>query len=390
MKSLSHVTTFVRTRNNSCLFKFSFLNILLILLYTNAHSQIPIREYIPSIIKLDTSFHHQIKDSGFVSDWNRWIQEADMNNDGKLDLVLQPYMNNFRRDGIISIFYNQSIGSTPIFKNNTRNNFYTLGDPSQFTAGDVNGDNKIDLLLPTQNYHGADPPPPYLYPDGGNQTPDKLFVQRDTGFQRIIFPDNFGTESGNLYSLGAANKKILITNYFSPINIPPHTDRNLLYLYDFNSDSTSLIRRTTLFDSSQRFLSRIGSVRHIGQEDTLYNYFALEKYRTSGNGLDSVYIISFYKSDSLNVKYPRDTIAAIKYSPYYTYGYEYIYRPVNDWGIYITDLDNDGVKEVITHEFSYYNGPASLDTAPPHTRIQVYNKAGNVTYNWLEIGRAHV
>ena len=360
------------------------LFLLFVIATSSAYSQIPIREYISSIVKLDTSFHHQIRDSGFVSDWNRWIQEADMNNDGKLDLVLQPYMNNSRRDGIISIFYNQSIGATSVFRNTTRNNFFTLGDPGQFTVGDVNGDNKIDLLLPTQNYHGSYPPPPYLYPGGGDHTPDKLFIQRDTGFQRIVFPDNFNTESGNLYSLGAVNKKILITNYFSPINIPPHTDRNLLYLYDFNSDSTSLIRRTTLYDSSQRFLSRIGSVRHIGEEDPLYNYFALEKFRTSGNGLDSVYIISFRKNDSLNVKTPRDTIAAIKYVSYYTYGYEYNYRPVNDWGIYVTDLNHDGIKEVVTHEFSYYNGPSSIDTAPPHTRIQIYNKTGNVTYNWID------
>jgi len=91
----------------------------------NATAQIPIREYIPSIIKLDTQFHRLIRDSGFDSHWNRWIQEADMNNDGKIDLVLEPYMNNARRDGIISVFYNQSTSTTTLFKNTTRSSFFT-------------------------------------------------------------------------------------------------------------------------------------------------------------------------------------------------------------------------------------------------------------------------
>jgi len=363
-----------------------YLLVIGLLFSFNSTAQIPVREYIPNTFKLDTQFHRQARDTGFSLFFNRWVQEADMNNDGKLDLIIQPYDHPTRRDGVVSIFYNHSSSNIPVFKNNSRDNFYTLGDVSQFSVGDINGDGKKDILTPTQNYHGTpNNMPLHLYPNGCCHTPDKFWLQRDTGFQRFVFPDNHGTESGNLIRLGDGLQHILITNYNTPTTTSPFQNSgNLLYKYEFNNDTSQLIPKATFFGGNAGYFQRIGAIRHIGAEDSVYNYFSLEKFRQDGLGIDSLLIISFLKEDSLNIFNAVDTLAAIKYRPDTSNGYPHMYRAVVDWGIYVIDLDNNGTKEVITHEYTNYAGPLIVGSSPSHTRIQVYNKTGNITSSWID------
>ncbi len=349
-------------------------------MYISVFSQIPVREYLPNIIKLDTQFHRQARDTGFSLFFNRWVQEADMNNDGKLDLILQPYDHPQRRDGIVSIFYNNSTSTTPLFKNNLRNNFYTLGDVAQFTVGDVNGDSKKDLLTPTQNYHGANPPPVYLYPTGGNHTPDKFWLQRDTGFQRLVVLDNLG-EPGHLIKMSDGLHRII---YNQSINQQSPYYGNLLKKYDFNHDTSALISNESYNWSSTDFL-RIAAIRHIESEDPVYNYLSFEKKLTPNTfETDSLFIVSVLKSSPLNIYNAVDTIASIKCFPDSFNGYSNKYHPVDDWGIFVVDLDQDGTKEVITHEHSSYSGPLVVGSSPAHTRLQVYNNTGNVTTSWID------
>lgn len=188
-------------------------------LSTTTNAQIPIKKFIPSTFVVDSALHKEMRDSGFSYEFNRWVQVADMNNDGRKDIIIQPYMHNKRRDGVVSVFYNQSMDTTLLFKNNKPFSFYTLGDPGQFTVGDVNNDNKPDVLAPTQNYHGTpEDKSPYLYPGGGDHTPDKLFLQTNSGFSRVDFPDNFNTESANLMDVdGSGRLKILVSNFTKPM-----------------------------------------------------------------------------------------------------------------------------------------------------------------------------
>ena len=358
------------------------LHLLLVSIFFTlcATAQIPVREYLPNIIKLDTQFHRQARDTGFSLFFNRWIQEADMNNDGKLDLIIQPYDHPTRRDGIISIFYNHSTPTAPLFKNNTRNNFYTLGDPAQFTVGDVNGDSKKDLLTPTQNYHGANPPPAYLYPTGGNHTPDKFWLQRDTGFQRLVVLDNLG-EPGHLIKMSDGLHRII---YNQSINQQSPYYGNLLKKYDFNHDTSALISNESYNWSSTDFL-RIAAIRHIESEDPVYNYLSFEKKLTPNTfETDSLFIVSVLKSSPLNIYNAVDTIASIKCFPDSFNGYSNKYHPVDDWGIFVVDLDQDGTKEIITHEHSSYSGPLVVGSSPAHTRLQVYNNTGNITTSWID------
>lgn len=343
-------------------------------------AQIPVREYLPNIIKLDTHFHRQARDTGFSLFFNRWIQEADMNNDGKLDLIIQPYLHPTRRDGIISIFYNYSTPTAPLFKNNTKNNFYTLGDPGQFTVGDVNGDSKKDLLTPTGNYHGANPPPAYLYPSGGNHTPDKFWLQRDTGFQRLVVHDNLD-EPGHLIKMSDGLHRII---YNQSINPQTPYFGNLLKKYDFNNDTSALISNESYNWPNTDFL-RIAAIRHIESEDPVYNYLSFEKKLTPNTfETDSLFIVSVLKSSPLNIYNAIDTLASIKCFPDSFNGYSNKYHPVDEWGIFVVDLDQDGTKEIITHEHSSYSGPLVVGSSPAHTRLQVYNNTGNVTTSWID------
>lgn len=89
-------------------------------------AQIPIKKYFPSIFRLDSLLHKEMSDSGFSYEFNRWVQVADMNNDGKLDFITQPYMNNKRRDGVLSVFFNNSNDSVPKFINKKSIRFIRL------------------------------------------------------------------------------------------------------------------------------------------------------------------------------------------------------------------------------------------------------------------------
>jgi len=202
-----------------------FISLIFIFFAVLSFAQIPIKKFYPSIFHLDSLLQKEMTDSGFTMEFNRWVQVADMNNDGKLDFITQPYINNKRKDGLLSIFFNTSKDSIPSFNNKRKYSVYTQGDPSQFSIGDVNEDGKLDILEPTENYHGQDSNKSiYLYPNGGDHTPDKLFLQNDTGFRTITFPDNFNTLDGNLYDLeGNGKPKIIIANY----DLPKDIDRNI-------------------------------------------------------------------------------------------------------------------------------------------------------------------
>ena len=65
---------------------FLFLFFTLLIFNTRAFSQIPIKKFYQSTFHLDSLLNKQMSDSGFSFEFNRWVQVADMNNDGKLDI----------------------------------------------------------------------------------------------------------------------------------------------------------------------------------------------------------------------------------------------------------------------------------------------------------------
>jgi hypothetical protein len=356
-------------------------------------AQIPVLSIKKNIFKMDSVFEKEAISKSYYRAFNRWFKQADMNNDGKPDLILQSYQHK-NRAGIVSVLYNKtSAANNIIFENNTAGNFYTEGDPGQFDVGDVDGDGDEDLLIMTENYHGKpeDKPLEWYRTLSNDHTVDKLFLNNGTaGFSRLIFPDTFNTASGRLIDINKDLKKeILISNYTKPMEADPqHQDKNLIYKY--NLINNQLVRNSTLYSNNNNLFSRVGHATEIGDKI----YFQIENRGNDFN--DSVLIVSFNKGDSLSLLSKHDTIAIIAPRKQTKNEYVYTYFPTNEFGIHIVDLDKDGSIEVVTQEFMYIKyadgrsvtndiGPQNLGVnGLSHTRIQIYNKSGNISNNWLD------
>lgn len=359
--------------------------IFLILFYLNSFAQIPLINIEKNIFKMDTIFEKEAISKSYYRAFNRWFRQADFDNDGKLDYLLQPYQNK-NRGGIISILYNKSSNGKIQFINNNSSNLYSEGDPGLFDVGDVDKDNDIDILLPTQNYHGSVENKEYSWyttPSSPDHTFDKLFLNNQNGtFKKLLFPDNFNTESGRLIDIdGDSNKDILINNYFKPREADPlHQDQNLIYKYKLVNGE--LIRNTTFRGNDLDILSRIVQSSEIGNK----LFLPLEKRMNDFR--DSIFIISFNKGDSLSLLNKHDTIAIITSPKQIKDSYSYNYLPVNDYGIHIVDLDKNGTFEVVTQEFTQIKDSSGKTVEPniglSHTRIQVYDKSGNISNKWLD------
>ena len=370
-----------------------FLVVMFSFLFNIGKAQIPVLNIKKNLFKMDSLFEKEAISKSYYRAFNRWYKQADMNNDGKLDLILQPYQHQ-NRAGIVSVLYNKTENSNNInFENDRTSNFYTEGDPGQFDVGDVNGDGNTDILIMTENYHGKpeDKPLEWYITQSNDNTPDKLFLNNgNSSFTRLVFPDNFNTTSGRLLDINNDIKKeILITNYTKPNEADPlHIDPNLIYKY--NLVDNKLIRSTTFYSNNNNLFSRIGHATEIGNKI----YFQLQDQNNQFT--NPIYIISFNKGDSLSVLTRHDTIAIIQPIKKIKDQYAYTYFPVNEFGIHIVDLDNNGTIEVVTEEamnIKYIDGSSvSNDIGSfnlgidglSHTRIQVYNKTGNISNQWLD------
>jgi hypothetical protein len=361
------------------------LSILLTLIFSNSFSQIPVLNIEKNIFKMDSSFEKEALSKSYYRAFNRWIRQADFDNDGNLDYLLQPYQNK-NRGGIISVLYNKSTNSKIQFINTSASNLYSEGDPALFDVGDVDGDNDIDILIPTQNYHGTQVNKElswYTTINEPDHTYDKLFLNNQNGtFTKILFPDNFNTESGRLLNIdNSPQKEILITNYYKPKDADNlHQDENLLYNYKLINNN--LIRNTTFRGNGIDVLPRIVQADELGDKI----YFSIEKRMNDFK--DSIFVVSFKKGDSLSLLNKHDTIAIISPSKIIKGDYSYNYLPVIDFGIHIVDLDKDGIIEVVTQEATQIKDATGKTVEPQigisHTRIQVYNKTGNISNKWLD------
>lgn len=345
--------------------------------------QIPVRSVEKNIFSMDTSFTREALSKGYFISFNRWMRAADLNKDGKMDLVLQAYQHS-NRGGILAVLLNQSTSSNTRYVNSFTGNLYTEGDPGLFDVGDVNGDQLPDILVPTQNYHGEPAAKESSwYPDGGDHSYDKLFLNKGTSFKKILFPDNYNTESARLLNIrGDKSKEILVSNYSKPQDTDPRfLDRNLLYRYELIDEQ--LHKRTTFRgdDTSSLFI-RIAQSEEIGDQ----LFFVLNHY--SRNRIDSISVISFALNDSLSVYNQPKLVGKIIPRQVRKGDYTYSYSPVIDFGVHIADLNKDGRYEVVTHEFSQIKNASGanveVDIGIAHTRIQVYDKTGNISDQWLD------
>ena len=208
--------------------------------------------------------------------------------------------------------------------------------------------------------------------------------------ERYFFPDTLNSISGRLIDINNDNKKeIIVTNASSPVEVDPtHKDNHILFNYELNNNK--IIRNSFLYSNNINNYSRVSHATEIGNN----LYFQLQSLNNQFD--NSVYVISFKKGDSLSLLSKHDTVAVIPPNKKIKDNYAYTYFPVNEFGIHIVDLDNNGTMEVVTQEamnIKYTNGnsvPKDIDTFNlgdngfSHTRIQVYNKTGNISNQWLD------
>ena len=369
------------------------ITLLLVLISSLVNAQIPVINIKKNIFKMDSVFEKEAISKSYYRAFNRWYKQADVNNDGKLDLIVQPYQHQ-NRSGIVSVLYNKTTNANNIiFESDKNGNFYTEGDPGQFDIGDVNGDGNADVLIMTENYHGKpeDKPLEWYVTQSNDHTVDKLFINKgNSTFTKYTFPDTLNTTSGRLIDINNDQKKeILITNYTKPMEVDPlRRDQKLIYKYDLTNDK--LVRKTTLYSNNNNLFSRVGHATEIGNKI----YFQLQDI--SNQFSNPVYVISFNKGDSLSILSKHDTVAVIESTKKIKDEYTYSYFPVNEFGIHIVDLDKNGTIEVVTQEamnIRYTDGRSvgndigsfNLGTnGLSHTRIQVYNKSGNISNQWLD------
>ena len=70
-------------------------------------AQIPVLSIKKNIFKMDSIFEKEAISKSYYRAFNRWFKQADMNNDGKPDLILQPYQHK-NRAGVVSVLYNKT------------------------------------------------------------------------------------------------------------------------------------------------------------------------------------------------------------------------------------------------------------------------------------------
>ena len=366
----------------------SFLFVFYCIFYTNyLFSQVKVIKVGSDFIKTDSKFDSVAIKNDIILFPNRWHSILDFDGDGKQDIVLQMYSS--PNDAYVSVLYNKSNKDTVLLKGDFKSNFYVGGFPGNFgqSIGDLNNDNYKDVFILTQNYHGPQGQQPIsLYPDGSEHTPDKLFINKIDSFKRVVSNRNYNSESAKVMELGKdGHKSVIVSNYLLPQEINNNSDSiSLLYKYENTNPIFDTLTESFIFKAPKRLQLLCRAVSII-EENKNYNYFEIEKF--GNNGLDTVFILKFEKGAYLSLGAPHDTIAVIPIKTLQFSNAKYHYAPNNDLGIFVLDIDKDGKEEVITQEnivLENINENQLPNGFPNFVRINVYDKNGNISNNFID------
>ncbi|RPF79288.1 MAG: hypothetical protein CBC65_008490, partial [Rhodothermaceae bacterium TMED105] len=115
-----------------------------------------------------------------------WAAFADFDNDGQ-DELLNPLWSHPESYWVYGIYDYDS--STKKWVLNPDLTIYAQGDANsrfgKHSVGDFNGDGNIDILRETANYHGRPGQQPSWYQQNGDHTPNEIFLNRLSSFERI-------------------------------------------------------------------------------------------------------------------------------------------------------------------------------------------------------------
>ena len=124
--------------------------------------------------------------NGLQLKMNQYTNISDWNNDGLNDLVINIASNDTISD-YVALFKRQDTNGELQFVEDPNYLMNPLGHIAniQHTVGDINGDDLLDILIITVNYHGPEGQQPPYYLGVQNNT-DKLFINTGQGLNRVV------------------------------------------------------------------------------------------------------------------------------------------------------------------------------------------------------------
>lgn len=175
--------------------------------------------------------------SWFYYMFNQGYDIIDFDNDGKLDYATMFYQTErpvgISRIGVIS--FNITTEGVELSLNNV---IEIKGEPNANApeVANLNSDDKLDIFIPTGNYHGEDNTQPDFY-NGSYNRPDFLYYKNDNGFKI----DSLDLTNGNeMYSNTSYQKLIQLDEDKShEISILSYNDngKGLMTFYDYKDET---------------------------------------------------------------------------------------------------------------------------------------------------------
>ena len=346
------------------------LIILSALSFSNGNS-ITITELHENVLNFSESTLDTLDSNDLNLYLNQYINIADWNNDGLKDIIVS-----IAKDQLITTYlalFLAEIEGNNITYNEAGNYLMNArGETADFgsTAGDINEDGLLDIVIVTENYHGPEGQQPSYYL-GGQFTTDKLFINNGQGFNSFELDTTmrylngmwqyWGSNAGQIFDWDFdGDLEILISdNNYARIREGSNPVQNKLFA-SFDINSTDSISREFVFDwplgewlSEQWIHTDLRLFKTIN--DTLY----LAHYNTVGwDTLDSVFvdpslidnnryirekqyeILVFAISESFGINSLIDTVSLIN---------EKRGGFVVENGFGVSDIDNDGKMEFLTY-----------------------------------------
>ena len=140
-----------------------------------------------NIVTLSQSTKDKFDSNGLTFYINQYYNVSDWNNDGLGDLVVMVgYNDALNDDNYLSLFLQKKTDQKIEFIEDPNYLMSAQGLIEDFNSsvGDLNGDNLLDIVVSTHNYHGPEGKQPSYYL-GKSETTDKLFINTGEGLTRF-------------------------------------------------------------------------------------------------------------------------------------------------------------------------------------------------------------
>ena len=139
-----------------------------------------------SILEVSQSTLDTLQSHGLEFQLSQYYNFSDWDNDGLEDLV-QTVGQKETINAYLSLFKQKIVDGKIKFVEDPNYLMNLEGRPIDWSqsVGDLNGDNLLDIVVGTENYHGPDGQRPYYFEERKMWTTSKVFINNGNGFDRI-------------------------------------------------------------------------------------------------------------------------------------------------------------------------------------------------------------